>query len=409
MCNRCETLAAGFSCAPAPAAIQGKPIPRRRSLEWLMGGGLAALLAAGMQHAKAADDERIRLGYLPITDATALLVAYAKGFFTDEGLKAERPTLMRAWAPMVEAFAAGKFNLVHLLAPLPIWMRYNNHVPVKQIAWAHVNGSALTVGPHSKVTRIEDLGGTTIAVPFWYSIHNILLQQALAKGSIEPILTGTKPGPRQCALVVMPPPQMLPSLASGKIDGYIVAEPFNAMGELALGARILRFTGDIWKDHPCCVACVPEAMTARKPAWTQKVANALVRAEHYAAANRTEVAKLISRDGAGFLPMPAKTVERAMTVYASDATYLRDGAIIHPSWHDQRIGFSPYPYPSAMALIVNWMKTTKVAGDASFLAKLDPAFVQRDLVDDSFVRAALARYPVADASSPFLRKETFAI
>ena len=407
MCVDCLRRVREFACDPAP----GPAIPRRRTLDWLAAGGLAALLAASAPSARAAaaEDETVRLGYLPITDATALLVAYAKGFFADEGLKAERPTLMRAWAPMVEAFAAGKFNLVHLLIPLPIWMRYNNHVPVKLMAWAHVNGSALTVGPHAKIESFADLGGKRVAVPFWYSVHNILLQKALAKAGIEPILTGAAPGPRQCALDVLGPPQMLPALAAGKIDAYIVAEPFNAMGEIALGARILRFTGDMWENHPCCVVCMHETMVAKNPVWTQKVLNALVRAEHYAAANRAEVAKLISRDGEGFLPMPAKAVERAMTLYAQNPAYLQDDAIRHPGWHDGRIDFRPFPYASALRLIVEWMKTTKVAGDTGFLGKLDPDFVQRDLVDDRFVRRALAKYPPPGASVPTTRQEILAI
>jgi NitT/TauT family transport system substrate-binding protein len=108
--------------------------------------------------------------YMPITDAAGLLAAYAKGFFTDEGLKAEPPTLMRAWAPMVDAFSAGKFNPMHLLIPLPVWMRYNNHVPVKLVAWARENGSAVTVGLHSNIQNFGDFGGKRVAVPFWYSV-----------------------------------------------------------------------------------------------------------------------------------------------------------------------------------------------------------------------------------------------
>ncbi|MDD2877389.1 MAG: ABC transporter substrate-binding protein [Acidiphilium sp.] len=410
MCIQCDTLAHDLShgCRSCDA-VPARGIPRRRTLDYLMAGGLAAWLATQPRIAQAADDETVRLGYLPITDATALLVAYAKGFFKDEGLNAERPTLMRAWAPMVEAFAAGKFNLVHLLAPLPIWMRYNNHVKVKQIAWAHVNGSAITVGPHSNINTFADLGGKRVAVPFWYSIHNILLQQALANVGIEPILTGAKPTQKQCALEVLGPPDMLPALAAGKIDAYVVAEPFNAMGEVALNARILRFTGDMWENHPCCVACVPEAMVTKNPAWTQKVANALVRAEHYASAHKIEVAKLISRDGEGFLPMPAKVVERAMALYANNPAYLKDGAIQHQGWHDQRIDFKPYPYASAMTLIVNGLKTTKVAGNADFLAKLDPAFVQNDLVDERFVSAALAKYPPAGGPESTTRTEVITI
>ena len=125
---------------------------RRDALDRLARGGLAALLAAGaLAPARAADDDVVRIGYLPITDASALLVAHAKGYFEEAGLKVEPPTLIRSWSALVEGFAAGKFNLVHLLNPIPVWMRYNNRFPVKILAWGHTNGSGLVVGGDSGI------------------------------------------------------------------------------------------------------------------------------------------------------------------------------------------------------------------------------------------------------------------
>ena len=67
-------------------------IDRRQTLDMLAAGGLAALgtLLGGFgSAANAADDDVVRIGYLPITDATALLVAHAMGYFQDEGLTAD--------------------------------------------------------------------------------------------------------------------------------------------------------------------------------------------------------------------------------------------------------------------------------------------------------------------------------
>ena len=113
-------------------------------LDSLALGGLAAAMAvmgpSGAAWAKDQPvDEVLRIGYLPITDATVLLVGHAMGFFEEEGVKVEKPTLIRGWSPLVEGFAAGKFNLVHFLKPIPIWMRYNNNFPVKIMSWAHLN------------------------------------------------------------------------------------------------------------------------------------------------------------------------------------------------------------------------------------------------------------------------------
>lgn len=362
---------------------------RRQTLDLLAKGGLATMLA-GKAIAEPKDDV-VRLGYLPITDATALLVAHYNGYFEDEGLESEKPVPVRSWSALVEGFAARKFNIVHLLKPIPVWMRYNNGFPVKVLAWAHTNGSGLVVGRSSTAQDFGDLGGTRIAVPYWYSMHNILLQYALRQAGLTPRITSDTPSPHEVALQILPPPEMPAALAAGKIDGYIVAEPFNALGELKAGARMLRFTGDIWRDHPCCVVAAHEADTVERPEWSQKVTNAIVRAQIWASENKAEAARLISKDQSGALPLPGSVVEKAMTDYGS--AYEDSGAIRHRDWGAGRIDFQPWPHASATRLIVEAMSETVVEGDTTFLEGLDPAYVADDLVDTRFVAQALQAYP----------------
>jgi len=406
MCENCESW-----------SFHKTPVSRRRSLDFLAAGGLAAAMGGlGASPARAADD-KLRIGYLPITDATALLVAHAKGFYKDEGIDAEAPQLMRGWSPLVEAFAANKLNLVHLLKPIPLWMRYNNQVPVKIVAWAHTNGSALVVGGTSGIAEFKDLAGKQIAVPYWYSMHNIVLQMALRSAGLVAVIKpqGETLAANEVNLQVMNPPDMPPALAARKIDAYIVAEPFNAAGEMKAGGRILRFTGDIWKNHPCCVVTMHEADTKDRAAWSQAVVNAVVRGAVYASQNKKEVAHLLSRDGKAYLPVTADVVERAMTHY-DEAAYAQPHAIRNKAaWGNGRIDFQPWPYPSATKLIVKALGETVVGGDKSFLAKLDPDFVAGDLVDDRYVRAALEKFPdwrkdpSVNPTDPFNRTELVAL
>lgn len=390
-------------------------------MDTLAAGGLAAALGLAASNPAWASitppaDEVVRIGYLPITDATVLLVAHAKGFFEEEGLKSEKPTLIRGWSPLVEGFAAGKFNLVHFLKPIPIWMRYNNGFPVKIMSWAHLNGSGLVVGKHVKAQSFADLGGKQVAVPYWYSMHNIVLQMGLRHAGLKPVIKpqGSNLAPNEVNLQIMPPPDMPPALAAKKIDAFIVAEPFNAAGELLAGGKMLRFTGDIWRNHPCCVVCMNEHQVNSNPEWTQKVMNAIVKAQIYAQANKQEVARLLSRDGERYLPMKSHIVERAMTLYDND-TYASPDAIQHPEWQSGRIDFQPWPFPSATKLIVSELKRTLVGGDATFLKDLDPDFITSDLVNYDFVRKAMEKHtgwrsaPGFDAANPFDREEVIEI
>ncbi|MDN7130939.1 ABC transporter substrate-binding protein [Halomonas sp. MC140] len=374
--------------------------------------GLSASSAAWANNVQPPEDEVVRIGYLPITDATVLLVAHEQGFFREEGLESEAPTLIRGWSPLVEGFAAGRFNLVHLLKPIPIWMRYNNGFPVKIMSWAHLNGSGLVVGRHVEAEGFSDLGGMQIAVPYWYSMHNIVLQMGLRHAGLTPVIKsqGDPLAANEVNLQIMPPSDMPPSLAARKIDAFIVAEPFNAAGEMLAGGKMLRFTGDIWKNHPCCVVCMNEHQVNANPTWTQKVMNAIVKAQIYAQQNKHEVAHMLSRDGAGYLPMPANVVDRSMTHYDDDS-YATPDAIQHAEWGSGRIDFQPWPFPSATRLIIKELQQTLVGGDTSFIQDLDPDFVVEDLVDYRFVKAAMEQHtgwqqaPGFNADSPFEREE----
>ena len=229
-------------------------ISRRKFLgNTAIGLSAASLGLPPIDLANAADFPVVKSCYLPITDATPIILAHELGFFKELGIKSERPILIRGWSPIAEAFMARRFNLTHLLIPIPIYMRFGLGFPVKVVAWDHINGSALTVGKKSGIKSYADLGGKQIAVPYWYSMHNIIIQMITRNFGIETVIQ-SRSAPisnKQCNLFVMAPPDMPTAMATGAIDGYIVAEPFNAAGEILAKGRIVRFTGDVWKYHRC--------------------------------------------------------------------------------------------------------------------------------------------------------------
>ena len=74
----------------------------------LTAAGALPLLASLQARAAAEPDAPVRIGYLPITDATPLLVAHNNGLFEEQGIKAERPVLLRSWAQVIEAQSASQ-------------------------------------------------------------------------------------------------------------------------------------------------------------------------------------------------------------------------------------------------------------------------------------------------------------
>lgn len=393
-----------------------QPISRR---EWLKLASLFTVAGAApllkSLDARAATDPNspVRIGYLPITDATPLLVAHNNGYFEAAGIQAEKPTLLRSWAQLVEAFLSGQVNVVHLLSPMTVWARYGSKAPAKVVAWNHVNGSALTVSP--EINALADLGGKTVAVPFWYSIHNVVLQDMLRTQGLTPVLKQSdSPGPKQVKLVVMAPSDMPPALASQQIAGYIVAEPFNAAAEQLNVGKVLRFTGDVWRDHACCVIFMHEQDLTQRAAWSQKVVDAIVKAQLWTRANPQEAARLLSKEGANhYTPHPSQLLTRVLAPQpAEQARYLGDHAIRHANWGSKRIDFQPYPYPSYTEELVRRLKQTQVEGTNQFLASLDPKEVASDLVDDRFVKNSIHAAGGMSAfgqSESYTRKETIVV
>src|ERR1700752_3509256 len=91
----------------------------------------------------------LRIGFIPLIDAAALLIAVDKGFAATEGLEID---LIRevSWSNVRDKLNIGLFDAAHLLAPLAIASSLGiGHVRVPLTAPFNLalNGNAITVSP----------------------------------------------------------------------------------------------------------------------------------------------------------------------------------------------------------------------------------------------------------------------
>src|SRR5699024_8303121 len=203
--------------------------------------------------------------------------------------------------------------------------------------WNHTNGSALTVAPD--ITDLEQLVGTQVAIPAWWSIHNIVLQKMLRARGIRPVVR-EEPSKfaRTVGLIVMSPSDMVPALANGAISGFTVADPFHAVAEARGVGRIHTCLGDVWRDHACCALLVHQDVIDRDPAAVQSLADSMLAAQQVIADDRAAAGRLLS-DGR-YLPQPAPAVARALDYDPAGFE------LAHPEWAPQRIGFQASPSPA---------------------------------------------------------------
>src|SRR5207237_9399490 len=108
----------------------------------------------------------LHIGFIPLIDAAALIVAVDKGFAADEGLDV---TLVRevSWSNVRDKLNIGLFDAAHLLAPVAIASSLGiGHVrlPILAPFTLSLNGNAITVTP-SLFTALERAADGDLADP----------------------------------------------------------------------------------------------------------------------------------------------------------------------------------------------------------------------------------------------------
>jgi two-component system, oxyanion-binding sensor len=207
----------------------------------------------------------LHIGFIPLVDAAALIVAVDKGFAAAEGLDV---TLARevSWSNVRDKLNIGLFDAAHLLAPVAIASSLGiAHVKVPILAPFNLslNGNAITVSPALHAAILRELDGDrfdpmataralarvvalrrnsgqeplTFAMTFPFSTHNYQLRFWMAAGGVDP--------DEDVRLVVLPPPYMVDSLASGHVDGFCVGAPWNSVAVDRGVGHILHFVSDI--------------------------------------------------------------------------------------------------------------------------------------------------------------------
>ena len=185
--------------AVASAVIQAAGPSRRRFLASMGAAALTALVAELLPlkefAAFAADPvgkpekTDLRIGFIPITCATPIIMAEPLGFYSKHGLNAK---VKRAagWA-MVRDWAINKdVDAAHMLSPMPLAITLGAGsvpVPFYMPAVENINGQAITLhNKHKGVKTAADMKGFRFCVPFDYSMHNYLLRYFLAEGGVHP-------------------------------------------------------------------------------------------------------------------------------------------------------------------------------------------------------------------------------
>src|ERR1700730_560494 len=225
----------------------------------------------------------LSVGYLPVTCHLTCPVTD----FASKTTQTNTNFISRVFSDfptVVSALEAKQVMATFMIAPLAMKLREQG-VPVKICYLGHRDGSEIVVGKNSRTRSLLDLQGKKVAIPSPYSNQNFVIHKLMEDYGMKP---------EDISFVVLPPPDMPTSLASGAIDGYFVGEPFCAKAELDGIGRILYYARDIWPNFISCALVVHEDLIRDHPEIVRDLVRGIAQSGAWAETHRAEAAKLAS-------------------------------------------------------------------------------------------------------------------
>ena len=280
----------------------------------------------------APEQEELTIGYMRLSDSAPIIIAQALGLYEEFGLKV---SLQRevSWANIRDKTIAGALDASQMLAPMPLITTLGAagiRAPIITGLVLSLNGNAITLssalwnkmGPVADPRRpAHDALATatalktvmdqtpsnplTFATVHSFSTHTLLLRKWFRAGGINP--------DTDVRIIVLPPEQMVDSLAQGIIDGFCVGAPWNSIA-VEYGAGIMATTGfEIWNNAPEKVLGVLESWHSRNPSTHLRLRLALMAACEWLGHmdNRSAAVEILSHSE--YLDLPADYLRPSLT------------------------------------------------------------------------------------------------
>ena len=327
---------------------------RRNFLKYAGSGTLAAAIASvlPLDAVKAAvkegggplEKKDLKVGFIPITCATPIIMASPMGFYAKYGLNVE-VIKTAGWAVIRDKTLNKEYDAAHMLSPMPLAISLgvgSAAQPFYMPAVENINGQAITLAMKHKDKRDpKQWKGMKFAVPFDYSMHNFLLRYYVAEAGLDP--------DKDIQIRSVPPPEMVANLRANNIDGFLGPDPFNQRAVYEGVGFIHLLTKELWDGHPCCAFAASEEFAKSMPNTFAALFKSIVEATYYASKqeNRAAIATAIAPKN--YLNQPEEVLAAVLTGQYDDGLGNRKNV-------PNRIDFNPFPWHSMGVWILTQMK-----------------------------------------------------
>lgn len=331
---------------------------------------LAAAKEAFAQSTGPLEKQKLKVGFIPITCATPIIMAHPMGYYAKQGLDVE-VVKTAGWALIRDKAISGEYDAAHMLSPMPLAISLgvgtSSAIPWTMPAVENINGQAITLSVKHKDKRDpKSWKGFRLAVPFDYSMHNYLLRYYLAEHGIDP--------DTDVQIRSVPPPEMVANLRADNIDGFLAPDPVNQRAVYDGVGFIHILSKAIWDGHPCCAFSASRQFVTTMPNTYQALLKAIIEATAYARqpSNRKEIAAAIATPN--YLNQPVTVVEQVLTGTFADGL----GNVLNVP---ERIDFDPMPWQSFAVWILTQMKRWgQLKRDVDYAQVANEVFLATDAV-----------------------------
>jgi nitrate/nitrite transport system substrate-binding protein len=315
----------------------------------------------------AIEKKDLKVGFIPITCATPIIMAQPMGFYGKHGLNVD-VIKTAGWAVIRDKTLNKEYDAAHMLSPMPLAISLgagSTPIPYTMPAVENINGQAITLATKHKDKRDpKSWKGFKFAVPFDYSMHNYLLRYYVAEHGIDP--------DADIQIRAVPPPEMVANLRADNIDGFLAPDPVNQRAVYDGVGFIHVLSKEIWDRHPCCAFAASKEFVTTMPNTYAALLKAIIDATAFASKseNRKQIAEAIAP--ANYLNQPVTVVEQVLTgTFADGLGNIRKVP--------DRIDFDPFPYESFAVWILTQMKRWgQVKGDIDYKAVAQQVFLATD-------------------------------
>jgi nitrate/nitrite transport system substrate-binding protein len=282
---------------------------------------LILLVALGTSFTAINAQEPVKLGFIPLTDCSPIVMAKELGLFKKYGVEVI-VTKESSWANVRDKILTGELDGAHCLYSMPfsVYTGVGGKAgsEMKIAMMLNVNGQAITLSNDfcgkvgfkqmNKVApvvaaKLKAEKEVTFAMTFPGGTHDLWLRNWMAVAGLNQ---------KAVKIITIPPPQMVANMKVGNMDGFCVGEPWGGVA-VKQGVGFTQIaTQDIWKDHPEKALVVNKDFSAKRKADLVKVMKAVMEACKWldVPANRKKAAAIIGK--APYVNAPAEVIENRL-------------------------------------------------------------------------------------------------